>query len=80
VLSVRPARPPRIRGFGKHRKENIAVMDNRKFLIFGFIVCVLAALAYTFVFADLPFVTGPTSPDGAPIEVPASAPAGEPAQ
>jgi hypothetical protein len=49
------------------------MMDNRKFLIFGFLVCVAAAIAYTFVFADLPFVTSPTSPDGAPLEVPAPA-------
>ena len=35
-------------------------MDNRKLLIFGFIACVLAALAYTFVFADLPFATPET--------------------
>ena len=37
------------------------MMDNRKFLIFGFVACILAALAYTFVFADLPFATGPDS-------------------
>ncbi len=49
-------------------------MDNRKLLMFGFLACVLAALAYTFVFADLPFVTSPTSPDGAPLQVPAPAP------
>jgi hypothetical protein len=35
-------------------------MDNRKLLIFGFIACILAALAYTFVFADLPFATPET--------------------
>jgi hypothetical protein len=51
------------------------MMDNRKFLIFGFLICVAAAIAYTFVFADLPFVTSPTSPDGAPIEVQVPAPA-----
>ena len=45
-------------------------MDNRKLLIFGFIACILAALAYTFVFADLPFATQ---------ETPATAPASEPA-
>jgi hypothetical protein len=45
-------------------------MDNRKLLIFGFVACILAALAYTFVFADLPFVTGPAEP-----EAPAAAPA-----
>ena len=50
-------------------------MDNRKLLMFGFAVCILAALAYTFVFADLPFVTAPTSPDGAPLELPAPQPA-----
>jgi hypothetical protein len=37
-------------------------MDNRTVLIFGFTACVLAALAYTFVFADLPFVAGHTPP------------------
>jgi hypothetical protein len=37
-------------------------MDNRTLLIFGFTACILAALAYTFVFADLPFVTGPKAP------------------
>ena len=52
-------------------------MDNRKLLIFGFVACVLAALAYTFVFADLPFATGPAS-----SEAPAgtSAPTPAPAQ
>ena len=39
-------------------------MDNRKFLMFGFIACILAALAYTFVFADLPFAT-PETPEAA---------------
>ena len=51
-------------------REGYAPMDNRKLLIFGFIACVLAALAYTFVFADLPFATGPETP---------AAPAAEPA-
>jgi hypothetical protein len=44
-------------------------MDNRKLLMFGFIACILAALAYTFVFADLPFAT-PATPE-------ATAPAAE---
>ena len=39
-------------------------MDNRKLLMFGFIACILAALAYTFVFADLPFAT-PETPEAA---------------
>ena len=50
-------------------------MDNRKLLIFGFIACILAALAYTFVFADLPFAT-PETPVVAPA--PESAPAPSP--
>ncbi len=42
-------------------------MDNRSLLMFGFLACILAALAYTFVFADLPFVTGKHSaPPAAP--------------
>jgi hypothetical protein len=45
-------------------------MDNRKLLIFGFIACILAALAYTFVFADLPFATPETQP-AAPTAAPA---------
>jgi hypothetical protein len=45
-------------------------MDNRKLLMFGFIACILAALAYTFVFADLPFAT-PETPEAA---VPAATP------
>ena len=51
-------------------REGYALMDNRKLLMFGFIACILAALAYTFVFADLPFATGPETP---------AAPAAEPA-
>jgi hypothetical protein len=49
-------------------------MDNRKLLIFGFIACVLAALAYTFVFADLPFATPetPAADQAAPPAAPAA--------
>ncbi|KWT64316.1 hypothetical protein APY04_3328 [Hyphomicrobium sulfonivorans] len=66
------------------------MMDNRKFLIFGFVACILAALAYVFVFADLPFATGPDSKAAieaeeameaqtdAPAPVPAEAPAAQP--
>jgi hypothetical protein len=46
-------------------------MDNRKLLIFGFIACILAALAYVFVFADLPFATPETQP-ATPAAAPAS--------
>jgi hypothetical protein len=45
-------------------------MDNRKLLMFGFIACILAALAYTFVFADLPFAT-PDEPAATPAAPPA---------
>jgi hypothetical protein len=48
-------------------------MDNRKLLIFGFAACILAALAYVFVFADLPFATPetPAATDAAPAPAPA---------
>ena len=48
-------------------------MDNRKLLMFGFIACILAALAYTVVFADLPFAT-PEMPSTVPAADPAPAP------
>jgi hypothetical protein len=56
-------------------------MDNRKFLMFGFIACILAALAYTFVFADLPFATPETSEAAAPATetTPAATPETPPA-
>lgn len=49
-------------------------MDSRKVLIFGTIVCVLAALAYSFVFADLPFATPEVPPEAAPAAPPPSTP------
>ena len=52
-------------------------MDNRKLLIFGFIACILAALAYTFVFADLPFATPETPEAAAPASEAAPTPAPE---
>lgn len=55
------------------RAEDTVPMDNRKLLWFGFIVCILAALAYTFVFADLPFATGPETPE-APAAASSEAP------
>lgn len=55
-------------------------MDNRKLLVFGFVVCILAALAYTFVFADLPFVTGPAQPEAPAETQPAPTPPPPPAQ
>ena len=54
-------------------REGYAPMDNRKLLMFGFIACILAALAYVFVFADLPFATPepPAATDAAPAPAPA---------
>ena len=56
-------------------------MDNRKLLMFGFIACILAALAYTFVFADLPFATSDTPEATAPAAetAPAATPETPPA-
>jgi hypothetical protein len=56
-------------------------MDNRKLLMFGFIACILAALAYTFVFADLPFATPETPEAAAPATetAPAATPETPPA-
>ena len=47
------------------------MLDSRKFIVFGFVVCLIAALAYVFVFADLPFVDQPVQPDGY-VEEPAT--------
>jgi hypothetical protein len=48
--------------------------------MFGFIACILAALAYVFVFADLPFVTGPAQREAPAATQPAPAPTPPPAQ
>ena len=53
-------------------------MDNRKLLMFGFIACILAALAYTFVFADLPFATPEMPEAAAPASEATTAPAPAP--
>ena len=50
-------------------------MDSHKLIVFGFIACMVAALAYVFVFADLPFAT----PEPAAIAPPPAAPAPTPA-
>lgn len=55
-------------------------MDSRKLIIFGFVACMVAALAYVFVFADLPFVTGPAQPEAPAATQPAPAPTDAPAQ
>ena len=47
-------------------------MDNRKLLMFGFIACILAALAYAFVFADVPFATPEPGSRGTAAAAPAA--------
>jgi hypothetical protein len=52
-------------------------MESHKLIVFGFIACMVAALAYVFVFADISFVTQPVQVDGAvsqPPPPPAPAP------
>ncbi len=39
-------------------------MDSRRVIVFGAIICVLAMLAYLFVFADVPLA--PVGPGDAP--------------
>ena len=40
------------------------MLDSRKFIIIGFALCLVAALAYVFVFADAQFVSKPVQIDG----------------
>jgi len=47
---------------------------HHKLIAFGFVACMIAALAYVFVFADLAFVTKPVQVDGV-VSSPPPAPA-----
>lgn len=40
------------------------MLDSRKFIAAGFILCMIAALAYVFIFADAQFVQEPVEVDG----------------
>ncbi len=40
------------------------MLDSRKFIAVGFGLCLVAALAYVFVFADAQFVKEPVEIDG----------------
>lgn len=40
------------------------MLDSRKFIIIGFVLCLIAAAAYVFVFADAQFVDEPVQVDG----------------
>jgi hypothetical protein len=47
------------------------MLDSKKFIAVGFALCILAALAYVFVFADAQFVDKPVQIDGY-VEPPAT--------
>jgi hypothetical protein len=40
------------------------MLDSKKFIAIGFGLCIVAALAYVFVFADAQFVKKPVQIDG----------------
>jgi len=40
------------------------MLDSKKFIVIGFALCIVAALAYVFVFADAQFVKKPVELDG----------------
>ena len=47
------------------------MLDSKKFIAIGFGLCLVAALAYVFVFADAQFVDKPVQVDGY-VEQPAA--------
>ena len=48
------------------RKARSQAMEtHHKLIVFGFVICMIAALAYVFVFADISFVNQPVQVDGA---------------
>ena len=44
------------------------MLESRKFIVFGFVVCLLGILAYVFVFADAPFVDQPVEIETVPAQ------------
>jgi hypothetical protein len=40
------------------------MLDSHKFILIGFVLCLVAAFAYVFVFADAQFVNKPVEVDG----------------
>ncbi|HEY7670274.1 MAG TPA: hypothetical protein VH852_06525 [Hyphomicrobium sp.] len=40
------------------------MLDSRTFIAIGFVLCLIAALAYVFIFADAQFVKEPVQIDG----------------
>ena len=55
------------------------MQPHHKLIVFGFVACMGAVLAYVFVFADLSFVSTPVQVDGALINPPPAHPAPPPA-
>ena len=43
-------------------------MESRKFIVFGFVVCLIGILAYVFVFADAPIVDQPVEVEAIPAQ------------
>jgi hypothetical protein len=44
------------------------MLESRKFIIVGFVLCLLGILAYVFVFADAPFVDQPVEIEATPAQ------------
>ncbi len=40
------------------------MLDSKKFIAIGFVLCLVAALSYVFIFADAQFVEKPVQIDG----------------
>jgi hypothetical protein len=40
------------------------MLDSKKFIAIGFVLCLIAALSYVFIFADSQFVDKPVQIDG----------------
>jgi hypothetical protein len=40
------------------------MLDSKTFIALGFVMCIIAALAYVFIFADAQFVKKPVEVDG----------------
>jgi hypothetical protein len=44
--------------------EQRRMLDSKKFIAIGFALCLIGALAYVFIFADVEFVEKPVQVDG----------------
>jgi len=59
--------------------EPTVMETHHKLIVLGFVTCMIAALAYVFVFADISFIRQPVQVDGAVSAPPAPATAPAPA-